>query len=156
MKAEIVYDHTLLEIQQGVRSYMMTDTTPFLMFCGPHAGQAEEAITFYLSLLKDSRIIAMDRYGANEQEPEGMLRMARFTLAGREYMAIDSAGPHNFTFTPAFSIFVTCEGESELEKLYGALSEGGEALMPLDNYGFSRKFGWVKDRYGVSWQINLP
>jgi len=134
----------------------MTETTPFLMFCGPHGGRAEEAITFYVSLLKNSQIIATDRYGANEQEPEGTVRLARFTLAGREYMAIDSAAAHNFTFTPAFSIFVTCESESELEKLYEALSVGGAALMPLDNYGFSRKFGWLNDRYGVSWQLNLP
>ena len=134
----------------------MMETTPFLMFCGPHGGQAEEAITFYLSLFKNSQIIAIDRYGANEQEPEGTVRLARFTLAGREYMAIDSAAAHNFTFTPAFSIFVTCESESELEKLYEALSAGGGLLMPLDNYGFSRKFGWVNDRYGVSWQMNFP
>ncbi len=134
----------------------MTDTTPFLMFCGPHKGQAEEAITFYVSLLKNSQIIAIDRYGANAPEPAGTVRLARFTLAGREYMAIDSAAAHNFTFTPAFSIFVTCEAESELEKLYAALSVGGQALMPLDNYGFSRKFGWLNDRYGVSWQLNLP
>ena len=134
----------------------MTETTTFLMFCGPHKGQAEEAITFYVSLLKNSEIIAMDRYGANEAEPEGTVRLARFTLAGREYMAIDSAGEHNFTFTPAFSIFVTCESEAELEILYEALLAGGAALMPLNNYGFSRKFGWVNDRYGVSWQMNLP
>ena len=134
----------------------MTETTPFLMFCGPHSGQAEEAITLYVSLLKNSQIIAIDRYGANEDEPEGTVRLARFTLAGREYMAIDSAREHNFTFTPAFSIFVTCESESELEKLYEALRVGGEVLMPLNNYGSSRKFGWVNDRYGVSWQVNLP
>ena len=134
----------------------MTETTPFLLFCGPHSGQAEEAITFYVSLLKNSQIIAIDRYGANELEPEGTVRLARFTLAGREYMAIDSAAAHNFTFTPAFSIFVTCESETELEKLYEALSAGGGLLMPLDNYGFSRKFGWLNDRYGVSWQVNLP
>jgi len=134
----------------------MTETTPFLMFCGPHRGQAEEAITFYVSLLKNSQIIAIDRYGANEHEPEGTVRLARFTLAEREYMAIDSAAEHNFTFTPAFSIFVTCESETELGQLYKALSAGGGVLMPLDNYGFSRKFGWVNDRYGVSWQINLP
>ena len=134
----------------------MTETTPFLMFCGPHKGQAEEAITFYVSLLPNSRIIAIDRYGANEHEPEGTVRLARFKLAGREYMAIDSAAEHNFTFTPAFSIFVTCESEAELETLYEALHVGGALLMPLDNYGFSRKFAWVNDRYGVSWQINLP
>ena len=134
----------------------MTETTPFLLFCGPHGGQAEEAITFYVSLLKNSQIIAIDRYGANEPEPEGTVRLARFTLADREYMAIDSAAAHNFTFTPAFSIFVTCESETELEKLYEALSAGGGLLMPLDNYGFSRKFGWLNDRYGLSWQLNLP
>ena len=134
----------------------MTETTPFLMFCGPHGGQAEEAITFYVSILKNSQITAIDRYGANEPEPEGTVRLARFMLAGREYMAIDSAAAHNFTFTPAFSIFVTCESESELEKMYEVLSTGGGVLMPLDNYGFSRKFGWVNDRYGVSWQLNLP
>src|SRR5215211_4790262 len=134
----------------------MTETTTFLMFCGPHKGQAEEAITFYVSLLKNSEIIAIDRYGANEAEPEGTVRLARFTLAGREYMAIDSAREHNFTFTPAFSIFVTCDSEAELEQLYESLGAGGAALMPLNNYGFSRKFGWVNDRYGVSWQMNLP
>jgi predicted 3-demethylubiquinone-9 3-methyltransferase (glyoxalase superfamily) len=133
----------------------MTETTPFLMFCGPHSGQAEDAITFYVSLLKNSQIIAIDRYGPNEPEPEGTVRLARFTLAGREYMAIDSALGHNFTFTPAFSIFVTCESEVELERLYEAL-RAGEALMPLANYGFSRKFGWLNDRFGVSWQMNLP
>ena len=134
----------------------MTETTPFLLFCGPHAGQAGEAITFYVSLLQDSHILSVDRYGPNEHEPEGTVRLARFTLAGREYMAIDSAAEHNFTFTPAFSIFVTCESESELVKLNEALSQGGQALMPLDNYGFSRKFTWLNDRYGVSWQLNLP
>ncbi|HET9905255.1 MAG TPA: VOC family protein [Anaerolineales bacterium] len=134
----------------------MTETTPFLMFCGPHKGQAEEAITLYVSLLKSSQIIAIDRYGANEHEPEGTVRLARFTLAGREYMAIDSAMEHNFTFTPAFSIFVTCEDETELETLYETLGARGAVLMPLGNYGFSRKFGWVNDRYGVSWQMNLP
>jgi predicted 3-demethylubiquinone-9 3-methyltransferase (glyoxalase superfamily) len=134
----------------------VTETTPFLMFCGPHSGQAEEAISLYVSLIQDSQISAIDRYGANEAEPEGTVRLAHFQLAGREYMAIDSAGPHQFTFTPAFSIFVTCESEDELERLYEALSAGGEVLMPLDNYGFSRRFGWVNDRYGVSWQMNLP
>jgi predicted 3-demethylubiquinone-9 3-methyltransferase (glyoxalase superfamily) len=133
----------------------MTETTPFLMFCGPHSGQAEEALTFYVSLIKNSRITAIDRYGANEDQKEGTVRLASFTLAGKDYMAIDSQG-HNFTFTPAFSIFVTCENEGELERLYEALNKDGVRLMPLDNYGFSRKFGWVNDRYGVSWQLNLP
>jgi predicted 3-demethylubiquinone-9 3-methyltransferase (glyoxalase superfamily) len=78
--------------------------------------------------------LAMDRYGANESEPEGTVRLARFTLAGREYMAIDSALGHSFTFTPAFSIFVTFESEVELTAFHEALLEGGTALMPLGNY----------------------
>ncbi len=63
---------------------------------------------------------------------------------------------HEFGFTPAISIFVDCESPEELERLYTMLSDGGEVLMPLDNYGFSTKFGWLNDRYGVSWQLNLP
>jgi len=71
-------------------------------------------------------------------------------------MAFDSPAPHNFTFTPAISLFVTCETEEELGRLYAALLEDGEVAMPLGEYGFSRRFGWVVDRFGVSWQLNLP
>ncbi len=69
-------------------------------------------------------------------------------------MAIDSFG-HDFTFTPSISLFVKCDSEEELETLYEKLSEGGEVAMPLDDYGFSTKFGWVQDRFGVSWQLNF-
>ncbi len=62
----------------------MTDTTPFLMFCGPHSGQAEEAIRFYVSLFKNSNIHSIDRYGENEQQLQGAVRLARFTLSGRD------------------------------------------------------------------------
>lgn len=61
-----------------------------------------------------------------------------------------------FTFTPSMSIFVDCENEAESNQAFQQLSEGGKVLMPLDNYGFSKKFGWVSDRFGVSWQLNLP
>jgi predicted 3-demethylubiquinone-9 3-methyltransferase (glyoxalase superfamily) len=70
-------------------------------------------------------------------------------------MCIDSPMHHNFTFTPAFSFFMDCESEEEVRRLSAALSEGGNVLMPLDNYGFSRLFTWVSDRFGVSWQLNL-
>ena len=78
------------------------------------------------------------------------------TLKGQEFMCIDSNVKHPFSFTPSFSIFVTCNTEEELDKLYQKLNESGQALMPLGNYGFSKKFGWVNDRFGVSWQLNLP
>ena len=77
-------------------------------------------------------------------------------MAGREFSASDSGREHPFTFTPSMSIFVDCENPAELERIFAALSEGGQVLMPLDNYGFSRRFGWTNDRFGVSWQLNLP
>ncbi len=71
-------------------------------------------------------------------------------------MCIDSPAAHDFTFTPAISLFVQCENEAEIGRLYAALADQGTELMPLGSYGFSAKFGWVNDRFGVSWQLNLP
>ncbi|TVR30886.1 MAG: VOC family protein [Balneolaceae bacterium] len=126
--------------------------TTFLMF----EGQAEEAITFYTSLFDNSEIVSLTRSGPDGPggpDAEGTVQRALFTLNGQQYMAIDSFG-HNFTFTPAISLFVQCDSEEELDKLYEKLMEGGTAAMPLDDYGFSKKFGWVQDRFGVSWQLN--
>ena len=128
---------------------------PFLMFAGEQHGKAEEAMRFYISLFDNSEILEVERYGPGEMGPDGTVKTARFSLNGRELMAIDSAGPHAFTFTPSISLFVECESESELDSVFGKLSDGGQALMPLGHYGFSAKFGWVQDRYGVSWQLNL-
>ena len=124
------------------------------MFVGEQAGKAEEAINFYTSLFDNSKILSVERYGAGESEPEGSVKIARFTLNGVEHMAIDST-PHDFTFTPSISLYVECASPNEIETTYQALLDGGKALMPLDNYGFSEKFGWVSDKYGVSWQLNL-
>lgn len=126
-----------------------------LMFVGEQAGKAEEAIKFYTSLFPDSEIIDLQRYEAGEHEPEGSAKMARFTISGNEFMALDSHLDHQFTFTPSMSLYVECESMSEIEKVFRALAEDGSELMPLDNYGFSQKFGWLKDRYDVSWQLNL-
>ena len=63
---------------------------------------------------------------------------------------------HAFTFTPSISLFVDCESEAELERVFTQVSAGGVVLMPVGNYGFSTKFGWLSDRFGVSWQLNLP
>jgi len=81
--------------------------------------------------------------------------VADFTLANHHMKCIDSPAKHAFTFTPSISIFVECNDEAELESAFKALSEDGAVLMPLDNYGFSKKFGWTNDRFGVSWQLNL-
>lgn len=130
----------------------MTKVTPFLMF----QGACEQALNFYVSLLPDAAITNLTRWGPGGQAPEGQVQQATFTLAGREFRAFDSAPVHAFNFTPSFSLFVDCPDEAEIDRLYGTLSDGGGALMPLGDYGFSKKFGWVNDRFGVSWQLNLP
>ncbi|MDR6883998.1 VOC family protein [Bacillus sp. 3255] len=131
----------------------MQKVTPFLMF---QDGQAEKAITFYTSIIEDSAITDIVRYGANEAGPEGTIVTATFSLKGQAFMCIDSYVKHAFGFTPSFSIFLDCSSEEELDALYAKLVEEGQALMPLGDYGFSKRFGWLNDRYGVSWQLNLP
>ncbi|HQR40351.1 MAG TPA: VOC family protein [Blastocatellia bacterium] len=130
---------------------MARTVTPFLMF----EGVAEEAMTFYVSLFGNSGIESVDRYGAGEPGAEGSVRLARFTVSGQRLMCIDSPAKHAFGFTPSISMFVECESEAEQKDAFSRLSEGGSVLMPLDNYGFSTRFGWLNDRYGVSWQLNL-
>ena len=126
------------------------------MFSGERHGRAEEAITFYVSLFADSGIDEIQRYAAGEPGPEGTVKVASFHLNGRPFMASDSSAAHAFNFTPSVSFFIDCETEEKTDRLFHALAEGGAVLMGLDNYGFSRKFGWVNDRFGVSWQVNLP
>jgi predicted 3-demethylubiquinone-9 3-methyltransferase (glyoxalase superfamily) len=81
---------------------------------------------------------------------------ATFTIKGQEFMCIDSSVKHNFTFTPSISLYVTCDTEEEINRLFENLTQDGGVLKPLDNYGFSQKFSWVANRFGVSWQLNLP
>ena len=76
-------------------------------------------------------------------------------MAGQEVICIDSPARHAFSFTPSISLFVECESEAEFDMTFGKLSTDGAVLMPADNYGFSSKFGWIADRYGVSRQLNL-
>ncbi len=123
----------------------------FLMF----EGKAEEAMNFYVSLFPDAAVTGITRYGAGQGGAEGSVMHAQFTLAGQAFMCIDSPAKHDFTFTPAMSIYVQCETEAEVDALFARLAEGGQVLMPLDTYPFSPKFGWLADRFGVSWQLNL-
>ena len=131
---------------------MAQKITTFLMF----EGKAEEAMTFYLSLFPGAEVRSLVRYGPEGPGAEGSVMHALFTLAGQEFMCVDSSVSHGFGFTPAVSLYVDCADEAEIDRLYATLSEGGGALMPLANHGFSTKFGWVNDRFGVSWQLNLP
>lgn len=120
--------------------------------------QAEEAAIFYTSLFDNSSLGAMTRYGKAGFEfhgqPEGKVMTVEFELEGYHILGLNG-GPH-FTFTPAMSFFVVCETEEEVDKLWTTLlMEGGTALMPLDRYDWSEKYGWVQDRYGLSWQVSM-
>jgi predicted 3-demethylubiquinone-9 3-methyltransferase (glyoxalase superfamily) len=124
---------------------------PFLMF----EGSAEQAMNLYVSVFPGAAILEVARYGAGEPGAEGSVRLARFSVAGQSVMCIDSPAKHAFTFTPASSLFVECESEDEIDRIAAALGDGGAVLMPLADYGFSRRFTWLNDRFGVSWQLNL-
>ena len=129
---------------------MPRSVSTFLMF----EGVAEEAMNFYVSLFK-GEIRRLEKFGPGEPGPEGTVKRAELVLGKHELMCFDSFVKHAFTFTPSVSLFVECEDEAELENAFRQLSAGGGVLMPLDNYGFSTRFGWVNDRFGVSWQLNL-
>lgn len=118
-------------------------------------GVAEEAMNFYISLFEGSEVRKVERYGPSEPVAEGTLKTATFTLLGQEFMCLNSPTKHGFSFTPAVSLFVECDSPDEQNEAFGRLAEGGFVLMPLNHYGFSTRFGWVNDRFGVSWQLNL-
>ncbi|QGQ97276.1 VOC family protein [Paenibacillus psychroresistens] len=125
--------------------------TTFLMF----EGKAEEAMKLYTSIFDQSEIISIQRYGANQAGAEGSVLQATFSLHGQVFMCIDSSVKHGFTFTPAISLYVTCDTEAEIDRVFAQLSEDGKVLMALDSYPFSKRFGWLQDKFGVSWQLNL-
>ena len=129
----------------------MSKITPFLMF----EGKAEEAINFYMSIFNDSELIRIARYEAGEPGKEGEVSQAVFSINGQEFICTDTFVQHAFTFTPSISLFVECDSEEEINDAYTKLADGGELLMPLDSYPFSKKFGWVQDKFGVSWQLIL-
>jgi predicted 3-demethylubiquinone-9 3-methyltransferase (glyoxalase superfamily) len=128
----------------------MQKITNFMMF----EGNAEEAMNFYLTLFDNSKVERVLKYGPNQGGTEGSVMHAKFTLSGQQFMCIDSAVHHQFTFTPAMSLYVDCESEEEVEKLVNALSAGGNILMPLNTYPFAKKYAWISDKFGVSWQLS--
>jgi predicted 3-demethylubiquinone-9 3-methyltransferase (glyoxalase superfamily) len=126
--------------------------TPFLTFQG---GVAEAAMNFYCTVFPDSRIVRITRYAAGMPGPEGTVMTAEFTLGEQRFLAADSPIRHQWDFTPGISIFVDCKSAEELDAAFAALAEDGRVYMPIDNYGFSQRFGWVGDKFGVTWQLNL-
>jgi len=129
----------------------MQKITTFLMF----DGQAEEAMDLYVSLFDDAEILSITRYGPDEAGEEGTVQHATFSLNGQTFMGIDSNVEHAFSFTPAVSLYVRGDTEEEIDRLFEELSRDGEVHMPLDAYPFSKKYAWISDRYGVSWQLSL-
>ena len=115
----------------------MQKITTFLWF----NDQAEEAAKFYTSIFKNSKIGSITRNGEAGPGPEGTAMMVTFQLEGQEFMALNG-GPH-FTFTPAISLFVNCESQAEVDQLWEKLCAGGQ----------EEQCGWLKDKYGLSWQI---
>jgi predicted 3-demethylubiquinone-9 3-methyltransferase (glyoxalase superfamily) len=115
----------------------MQKITPFLWF----DDQAEEAANFYTSIFKNSKILNISRYGEAGPRPEGMVMTVTFQLDGQQFTALNG-GPE-FKFTEAISFFVSCETQEEVDELWEKLTEGGEEVQ----------CGWLKDKYGVSWQI---
>jgi predicted 3-demethylubiquinone-9 3-methyltransferase (glyoxalase superfamily) len=119
----------------------MQKITPFLWF----DNQAEEAVNFYLSIFKNSKIVNIARYGEDAAKvsgrPKGSVMTIAFQIDGQEFVALNG-GPV-FTFSPAISFVVNCANQEEVDRLWGQLSAGGE----------QQQCGWLKDKYGVTWQI---
>src|SRR5260221_9739778 len=115
----------------------MQKITPFLWF----DGKAEEAMNFYVSVFKNSKVVRVSRYGEGGPGPKGTVMSATFQLDGQDFFALNG-GPQ-FTFTPAISFFVNCETQQEVDELWERLSEGGR----------KDRCGWLQDKYRLSWQI---
>ncbi|MBP2046828.1 VOC family protein [Methanobacterium aggregans] len=115
----------------------MQKITPFLWF----DNQAEEAINFYTSVFEDSKILSVAKYGKEGPGPEGTVMTVNFMIGGQEFVALNG-GPQ-FTFSEAISFVINCENQEEVDYYWDKLSEGGDEQGP----------GWIKDRYGVSWQV---
>jgi len=116
----------------------MQKITPFLWF----DNNAEEAVNFYVSIFKNSKVLSITRYGEAGPAPAGTVLTAAFQLQGQEFIALNG-GPQ-FKFTEAISFSVNCETQEELDQYWEKLSEGGE----------KGRCGWLKDKYGLSWQVN--
>jgi len=115
----------------------MQKITPFLWF----DGKVEEAMNFYISIFKNSKILSISRYGEAGPGPKGTVMTTKFELNGQEFVALNG-GPQ-FTFTEAISFVVSCETQQEVDELWEKLSEGGN----------KSRCGWLKDKYCLSWQV---
>jgi predicted 3-demethylubiquinone-9 3-methyltransferase (glyoxalase superfamily) len=118
--------------------------TPALLFVGKQCGKAEEAINFYAAIFRNAKVGDIFRYNKGEEpDKEGTVKHAVFTLEGQYFSAMDSAHEHNFTFNEAISFMVRCDTQEEIDYFWGRLTADPKA----------EQCGWLKDKYGFSWQI---
>lgn len=128
---------------------MAISVSTHLMF----QGAAEEAIELYASVFPDFSVHEKELHETGDMK--GRVKMANVRFANHDLIIFDSPPVHDFTFTPAISLFVEFDNAEGLKRAFELLSEDGEVAMPLDDYGFSPLFGWLQDRFGVSWQLSL-
>lgn len=133
------------------RRRMVTVST-HLMF----QGAARPALDLYRSVFDDFAIDVITRHEDAGADQEGSGETVYVRFGGHRLIVFDSPVPHDFDFTPSMSLFVDFGSQNELDTAFARLSDGGTVMMPLGDHGFSRRFGWVRDRFGVSWQLNLP
>jgi len=130
----------------------MVTVTPCLMF----DGQAKEAIALYLEAFSSARLTVIDEYSASEGIHCGRIKTATISLEAFDIRLIDSPVTHGFAFTPAVSLYVEMTDEAALFHAFATLSKLGTVLLPLDTYPHSPSYGWLTDKFGVSWQLSQP
>lgn len=131
----------------------MTTATPFLTFQPAKGQTADAAMDLYLSVFEDGEVVALHRH-PDGSPGAGTVMLAEFVVAGQRIRCSDSFVEHEWDFTPALSVWVTCSSEEEQQRILDGLGADGQVYMPLDDYGFGR-FAWVGDRFGVTWQLAL-
>jgi predicted 3-demethylubiquinone-9 3-methyltransferase (glyoxalase superfamily) len=132
------------QISLGKLSDVGQKITPCLMFTGNQYGRVDEAIKYYSSIFKNSIVDGILRYGKDQKpDEEGKVQHAQINLNGQKFMLMESAAPHNFTFSEGVSLTIHCENQDEIDHYWKRLTESGEESM----------CGWLKDKFGVSWQI---
>jgi predicted 3-demethylubiquinone-9 3-methyltransferase (glyoxalase superfamily) len=119
-------------------------------------GVATAALELYAAVFPEFRVERIERYGEGEAGAPGTVRRADAVFEQHRLVVIDSPVKHAFTFTPSMSLFVDFDAADALDSAFARLAEGGQVYMAIADYGFSQRFGWCSDRFGVSWQLNLP
>jgi len=137
--------------------FRITGMTQQITTCLWFNNQAEEAAAFYTALFSNSHIETISRYGKEGSDihgqKEGTVLTVAFKLDGIPFTALNG-GPQ-FSFNPSVSFYIRCQAEAEVDRLWESLLHDGAVMMPLDRYPWSEKYGWLSDRFGISWQISL-